>query len=136
MPFGVFETKLQNVKITSPRRGGMCGCCSRRRALGESWSEEARETQSGSGWGNRFRFFFFLSSSVQPRLKLLQLWTAHQSANRIFCLNRISPPCCEGGAWAVPALQKLGGASHFPVVFVVYALLVFFVCHHVIVLVG
>lgn len=101
--------------------------------VGQRKPEKHKVDQDGE---TDFVFSFFLSSSVQPRLKLLQLWTAHQSANRIFCLNRISPPCCEGGAGAVPALRKLGGASHFPVVFVVYALLVFFVCHHVIVLVG
>lgn len=70
--------------------------------VGQRKPEKHKVDQDG---GTDFVFsFFFLSSSVQPRLKLLQLWTAHQSANRIFCLNRISPPCCEGGAGAVPAL--------------------------------
>lgn len=32
-------------------------------------------------------------------------------------------------------MEELAGALHLPVVFVVYALLVFFVCHHVIVFV-
>lgn len=72
--------------------------------VGQRKPEKHKVDQDGE---TDFVFFLFLSSSVQPRLKLLQLWTAHQSANRIFCLNRISPPCCEGGAGSIPALRKI-----------------------------
>lgn len=92
---------------------------------GTHWSEVI----SGSEWGNGF-LSLFIFGFVTSQLKLLQLRTASQSS--LFYLFRSFPLLDEG---AVLWPNQSWRASHFPVVFVVYALLVFFVCHHVIVFV-
>lgn len=88
VPLGVFETKPQNILMISPEWGAVWSSWS---PLGGSWSEVARETQGGSGWGNRFLSSFF-KSLVQSQLKLLQLRTAHQSINQSVFVQIVFPP--------------------------------------------
>lgn len=86
------------------------------------------------GMGKQISLSFFIFGSVTLQLKLLQLRTAHQSIDSVFS-NHL-PPLLRGQRCGLGSAVEVGGASHFPVVFVVYALLVFFVCHHVIVFVA
>lgn len=73
VPFGVFETKSQNVLVISPEWGAVWSSWS---PLSAGWKlvrGSQRNTKNGE---TDFSLFFFL---VQSLLKLLQLRTAHQS---------------------------------------------------------